>query len=498
MQNRPHHIDEYRIIRPVATGPRFTVYRATGREGDIALKVAANRSARDLAYLRREREVVRHLGLPPLRDVSPIHQSADGYAYIVMPWMEHSLREEMTERRRYSKEEVIKLLKPVAEALDEMHAQQYTHCDLTPEHILLGSDGQIALAGLAHARRRGQNPGKSDPRYASPEISNAQPVGPWCDIYSLGVIAYEMLIGRLPFTAETDEDWQRAHACLMPEVPRSVRRAIGVDASRALLRALAKEPADRFHSATAFVEALREEEPASMRLRQGLNDAVQMASQVSKRVPRFVKVLMLAAVTLATAAVLVVRGAQRPEPVPEDPRTATAAFIAALQTPDTIWTPRPLHSPSPTAVPTATTAVTPTTKAVPTATPNPAALTATVQAAAATSTPQPVVAPATLHPAPELLEPADVTHFAADGAVDLVWQYDIPLEPGESFDIRMWKEGEPAWGIARSTTTRYRLNGPPKGSGEYTWLIVVVRDDPNTGKVVETSHRSSTRRISWG
>jgi hypothetical protein len=284
----------------------------------------------------------------------------------------------------------------------------------------------------------------------------------------------------------------------MPEVPRPVRRSIGSDASRALVRSLAKEPADRFHSAASFIEALKEEEPASIRLRQGLNDTVQEIVQLGRRAPRFVKVTALLVVTLAAAGTLVVKGAQRPEPVEEDPRTATAAFIAALQTPDTIWTPRPLHSPSPTPTLTTAVAVTPTTKTVPSATLNAAALTATAQAAAAAATAQPVTAPATLHPAPVLLEPADETRFGADDAADLVWQYDVPLAPGESFDIRMWKQGEPAWGIARSTTTRYRLNGPPKGAGEYTWLIVVVRDDPATGKAVETSHHSASRRISWG
>jgi len=70
------------------------------------------------------------------------------------------------------------------------------------------------------------------------------------------------------------------------------------------------------------------------------------------------------------------------------------------------------------------------------------------------------------------------------------------LRQCESFDLRVWRQGEPAWGIARTTETRYRLQGSPKGAGEYSWMVVVVRDDPD-GTVVETSKRSAVRRVFW-
>jgi len=501
MQKSPQQVDTYRIIRPLATGPRFTVYRASGGNGDFALKVAVNRSARDLAYLRREREVVLHLAVGGLRRVPVVGQSAEGYTYAAMEWAERSLREEMAPGRRFSKKEVVRLLAPVARALDETHAGQYVHCAVTPDHILLAAEGRVLLAGLAHARRRGQTPDKGDPRYSAPERRDGQPVGPWCDTYSLGVIAYEMLTGELPFNADTPEEWQRLHACQSPELPSAISRAIGRDASRALLRALAKEPADRFHSTSSFVEALKEEEPTSLRLRQVFSDIGQGVVHAGKRAPRFLKVSLLALVVLAVAGGLVYTGAHRREAPEEDPRTATAAFVAALQTPDTIWTPRPLHSPSPSATggpapPTAPPGAQ--ASPAPTGTRNFAATATAAAQPTATATPEPVVAPAVLHPAPVLIDPANVTRFAAGGIVDLVWQYDRPLEPGEAFDIRMWKDGEPAWGIARSTDTRYHLSGPPGGIGEYNWMIVVVRDDPATGSPVETSERSATRRLSWG
>lgn len=491
-------IDEYTIIKQVGGSERFRVYHATGPDGPVTLKVAINRSAQDLAHLRREREVARHLDVPGLRYVRAIRQSEDGYVYSVSEWADSTLRQEMTRRRRFRKAEVIKTLGPVAQALDEMHARQYVHCTLSPENILLGGDGRVLVIGLAHVRRRGQHPGPSDPRYAAPERTAGQPVGPWCDVYSLGVIAYQMLSGSLPFAGTSAEEWQRAHAVTTPQLTRRLRRGLGRDASRALMRALAKEPADRFHSAASFVEALREEEPTSVWVRHAFVDTLQGLVRVAGRAPRFVKVMAL--VMLLAAGVAAVASTNKPGDVTvsADPRTATAAFVAALQTPNTIWTPRPLHSPSPSATPGQQTAApAPGTATAATATSEATTPTATPEAQPPTSTPPPTAAQR-LHPAPTLIEPADVTRFSADSGVDLVWEYPLALQPGEEFDIRVWKAGDPPWGIARSTGTRYRVGGAPRGPGEYLWVIVVVRDDPNTGKVIETSHPSATRRIYWG
>ena len=495
LQPAPQQVDEYRIIRLVSSGERFAIYRAVGPQGDVALKIAVNRSATDLARLRRERELTAHLDLPGVRRIESVRQSAEGYIYAVMQWGERSLRDEMAGGRRLTRAEVLNYLMPVARTLDAMHLRQYIHCNLTPEHILILPDGQPVLAGLAGARYRGQHPGPCDPRYASPERAAREPAGPWGDIYSLGVIAYEMLAGRLPFAADTEAEWQRAHAVLMPEVPQGLRRALGQDASRALLRALAKEPADRFHSAEAFIEVLLEKESAWNQLRNNLADGGRRLLGIGKHVPRLVKVAMLVLLMVAASAGLVLSSLHQQHTPPPDPRTATAQFLAALQTPDTIWTPQPRLTP-PTADATeaaaaatvsARTSVPPTPTVDRNASPTP------------THTPEPTPTPEAqaLYDAPVLVEPADVTRFGLGQAVDLVWQFDQPLKPGESFDIRMWKQGEPAWGIARSTDTRYRLNAPPHGAGEYSWMVVVVRDDEH-GNVIELSQPSAIRHLSWG
>ncbi len=471
------------------------MYHATSRDHtEVAIKAALNRSARDLAHLRREKEVVGHLSLPGIRDIRHVGQSADGHIYSAMEWAERSLREEMKPGRRFSRAAVLKYLLPVAQTMDEMHARQFIHCNVTPDHILLMNDGRVLLAGLAQARRRGQHPAPGDPRYSAPERNTAQPTGPWSDIYSLGVIAYEMLTGELPFTGATDDEVRRDHAVLSPSLSRGLRRSLGRDASRALLRALAKEPADRFHSATVFLEALREQESTSMRLQHSLTDLGHGLAGLAGAAPRALKILLLVLVGGAAAAGVLLSGTQGGETIAEDPRTATAQFLAALETPVSIWTPRPVH-PS-TEEPTADTEATPSPSLSPTPTHTPGAATPTPEVVD-TPTPVPVAAPDRLHPAPELLQPADVTHFQVGNTVDLAWSYAAALEPGESFDIRMWKPGEPAWGIARSTETSYRLHGPPAGAGEYTWVIVVVKDDPATGKVIETSKPSGSRRVFW-
>ncbi|MGI6207940.1 MAG: serine/threonine protein kinase [Anaerolineae bacterium] len=492
----PRQIDEYTILESVGGSRAFTVYHATDREGThVAVKAALNRSARDLAHLRREREVCRHLYIPGLRAVRHVGQSADGHIYSVMDWAEHTLRDEMNRKKRFSRSAVLKLLMPVAETLDEMHARQYVHCNLTPDHILIHEDGRVLLAGVAGARRRGQHPAPGDARYSAPERNTAQPTGPWSDIYSLGVIAYEMLTGKLPFPKGSDEQLRRDHAVLTPSLPRSLRRSLGRDASRALLRALAKEPADRFHSATAFLEALRERESTSQAVQHRLSDLGQALGWVTKRVPRALKLGLLVVVAAAAAGGVLLSSLNKEDPVEPDPRTATAEFEAALSTPVSVWTARPVSTldvdvpPTPTSEAAAASTPTSATQTTPTATPEPEE--------PPTPTPPPTQPPVAQRPAPALLEPADVTHFPGDATVQFVWQFDGQLQPGETFDLRVWRQGEPAWGIARTTETVYQQRGAPAGPGEYSWQVVVVRDDPNTGQVIETSKRSPTRRLFW-
>lgn len=489
----PREIDEYTIQKPVGGSRSFTVYHATDGSGEsVALKAALNRSARDLAHLRREREVARHLYLPGLRQVRHVGQSADGHIYSVMDWAEHTLREEMNKRRRFPRDVVLKYLAPVAQTLDEMHAREFVHCDVTPDHILLAKDGRVLLSGVAQARRRGQHPAPGDARYSAPERNTAQPTGPWSDIYSLGVIAYEMLTGKLPFPGNSEEEIRRNHAVLTPSLPRSVRRSLGRDAGRAVLRALAKEPADRFHSASAFVEALRERESTSLAVQHGFSDLAGGIASLVGRTPRAVKMLALVLVSLVAAGGVLMSTLLDEDPPPPDPRTATAEFEAALTTPVTVWTAQPVAT-NPTvgvaATPEAGASATPTAAAA-------AAPTATPDDAPPTATPAPTAATGVLHAAPQLLEPADVTHFAADSNVDFIWSFEGRLRAGESFDLRVWRQGEPAWGIARTTANEYRLRGAPNGAGEYSWQVVVVRDDPN-GNVVETSKKSAVRRVFW-
>jgi len=489
----PREIDEYTIHKPVGGSKSFTVYHASDVSGeDVALKAALNRSAQDLAHLRREREVARHLLLPGLRQVRHVGQSADGHIYSVMDWAELTLREEIDKRRRFSREAVLRYLAPVAQTLDEMHAREYVHCDVTPDHILITEDGRVLLSGVAQARRRGQHPAPGDARYSAPERNTAQPTGPWSDIYSLGVIAYEMLTGRLPFPGSSDEETRRNHAVLTPSLPRSARRSLGRDAGRAVLRALAKEPADRFHSATAFIEGLRKRESTSIAVQHGLSDFFGSLFGAIRRTPRAVKMMLLALVMVGAAGAAVLAGLPGEDPPPPDPRTATAEFEAALSTPVTIWTAQPVGSPEAEATPTADTSAE--AEATPTAAVT-SAPTPTSETGPPTATPAPTAATGPMHVAPQLVEPADVTHFAVDGNVDFIWSFGGQLRAGESFDLRVWRQGEPAWGIARTSATEYRLRGAPNGPGEYSWQVVVVRDDD--GQVVETSKRSAVRRVFW-
>lgn len=174
-----------------------------------------------------------------------------------------TLQERMRKSGPLSVEETRDCMRQVLAALGYAHQRGVVHRDIKPANIMLLPDGTVKLLdfGIAstHRDRRLTNTGMAigSLNYMSPEQVRAMPADARSDIYSVGVTMYEMLTGELPCRGESDYDVMTAHMDRIPAAPSSRNPAIPVALSAAVMRALAKNPADRFQAAEEFETALR-------------------------------------------------------------------------------------------------------------------------------------------------------------------------------------------------------------------------------------------------
>jgi serine/threonine-protein kinase len=264
--------DRYGIERELGRGGMATVYLAHDLKHDrkVAVKVLHPELAAVLGAERflNEIKVTANLQHP---HILPLHDSgeAEGFVYYVMPYVEgESLRDKLEREKELSIDETIEITKAVASALDYAHRQEVIHRDIKPENILL-HDGQpvvadfgIALAVSAAGGSRLTETGLSlgTPQYMSPEQAMGDRVlDGRSDVYSLGCVVYEMLVGEPPYTGPTA---QAVIAKIVTDRPRPVRElrdTVPASAEAAVYTALAKLPADRFDSAGAFASGLADE-----------------------------------------------------------------------------------------------------------------------------------------------------------------------------------------------------------------------------------------------
>ena len=259
----------YRIERELGQGGMATVYLAHDlkHDRDVAIKVlhpdlgAALGSERFLTEIRTTARL-QHPHILPLLDSG----DADGLLYYVMPLVTgETLRARLERERPLPIADAVRIAREVASALDYAHRQGVIHRDIKPENILLhdGSalvaDFGIALAVQSAGGQRMTQTGLSlgTPSYMSPEQAMGERIiDARSDIYALGAVTYEMLVGETPFTGPSV---QAIVARILTEEPRSIsvqRKAVPAGVEHAVLRALEKLPADRFENAKEFGERL--------------------------------------------------------------------------------------------------------------------------------------------------------------------------------------------------------------------------------------------------
>ncbi len=262
----------YAIECELGAGGMATVYLAEDlkHHRKVAVKVLRPELAATLGPERfvREIEIAAKLSHP---HILPLFDSgeADGFLYYVMPYVEgESLRDRLDREGKLSVEHMVRLTDDVAAALSYAHDHGIVHRDVKPENIMLtGGRAVVADFGIARAvtaaggeRLTGTGFAIGTPTYMSPEQAmGLAEVDARSDVYALGCVVYEMVGGRPPFEGPTPQALLAKHAAGAVPGLRTSDPAIPVYVERAVEKALAKDPADRFQTPSAFAEALTTE-----------------------------------------------------------------------------------------------------------------------------------------------------------------------------------------------------------------------------------------------
>jgi tetratricopeptide (TPR) repeat protein len=272
--------DRYAVERELGAGGMSRVFLAHDlkHERPVAIKVLRPEIAAGLGPERFIREIkvaarLQHPHILPLYD----SDQAAGVLYYVTPYVEgESLHELLERERQLPVEEALSITRQVAGALAYAHSRGIVHRDIKPANILLeGGEAIVADFGIALALSAAgpSRPGErlteaglavGTPAYMSPEQAAGDPgVDRRTDIYSLGCVLYEMLAGAPPFSAPTPATVAARHPQDTPPSLSAIRATVPAPVEQAVGRALASAPADRFTTATEFVEALDAARPAA-------------------------------------------------------------------------------------------------------------------------------------------------------------------------------------------------------------------------------------------
>ena len=268
--NVGENIGPYRIIEQLGQGGMATVFKAYHASLDryVALKVlhpAFNQDPNFEARFQREARVVaklEHQNIVPVYDYAE-HEKRP---YLVMKFIEGDTLKARMDQSPLSSEEITKIVDAVGAGLAYAHKQGVLHRDIKPSNVLLTPDGQIYLAdfGLARIAQAGESTLSSDmmlgtPQYISPEQAMGKSdIDQRTDLYSFGVMLYEMVVGKVPFSADTPFSIIHDHIYSPLPLPRTVNPDVPEAVERVLLKALAKEPDDRYEDSMKLVAAFKE------------------------------------------------------------------------------------------------------------------------------------------------------------------------------------------------------------------------------------------------
>jgi len=264
------NIGPYRIVEQLGQGGMATVYKAYHASLDryVALKAlhpAFNEDKSFASRFQREARVVAKLEHP---NIVPVYDYAEheNRPYLVMKYIEGDTLKARLNQGPLSSEEINQIVDSVGSALAYAHKQGVLHRDIKPSNVLVATDGQMYLAdfGLARIAQSGESTLSSDmimgtPQYISPEQAmGKKDLDARTDLYSFGVMLYEMVVGQVPFNADTPFSVIHDHIYTPLPLPHKVNPNVPESVERVLLKALAKEREDRYEDVSILVQAFKD------------------------------------------------------------------------------------------------------------------------------------------------------------------------------------------------------------------------------------------------
>jgi serine/threonine protein kinase len=285
----------YQVVEELGRGGMAVVYKAfqPSLRRYVALKILPDHFQSDpefVARFQREARAAAQLGHPNVVTIYDVGEQA-GVHYIAMEYLEGGSLLDRLAKGPLSLEEAQQIVEQVGSALDFAHSRGLIHRDIKPANILFSADNRpkvtdfgIARAGdTSRLTRAGAMLGT--PQYMSPEQAEGRPVDHRADLYALGVMLYEMLTGRVPFQADTPHAIVYAVIHQPPLPPRQIRPDLSPAVEAVLLKALAKQPNERFQTGADMAAALWSATEASSSLYGGGKGLVDRAAIDMRHTP---------------------------------------------------------------------------------------------------------------------------------------------------------------------------------------------------------------------
>jgi serine/threonine-protein kinase len=281
-----HSLGRYHILEQLGEGGMAIVYKArdTRLEADVAVKIIRTENilpsalGRTLKRFEREAKALARLTHPNIVKVTDYGEH-EGKPYLVMPLLSGGTLKSKLNGKSMSWQDALRILIPMADALGYAHKHDIIHRDVKPANILITENGQPMLADFGVAKildveetmeLTGTGVGIGTPEYMAPEQVTNKLVDARIDIYALGVVFYEMVTGRKPFIADTPMGVLFKHASEPLPRPRQFVPGLPQTVENVIIKALAKNPENRYQTMPDFVKAL-----------EGLSDGKPVGKKIS-------------------------------------------------------------------------------------------------------------------------------------------------------------------------------------------------------------------------